>query len=170
LADIEVIDGVEFVVAWSWNWDSVPSNQGALRDSAVLNMRLDDLDGVVFEVEVNFAFSDSVLLFSFFVHGFLKVSVETEDLPVKSYPSWGTRTFAFWKDTVIGFLALAGHQFSADTWFGSADEHSNVIGVVEMVAFMEFIFARVLAETVAREEWKLWHFLIVLRFVFIVYF
>ena len=102
-----MVDGVELVVSWSWNWDSVSSDERALWNSAVLDMRFDDLNGVVFEVEVNLAFSDSVLLFSFFVDGFLEVGVETKDLSVERDPSWGTGAFAFWKDTVVGFLALA---------------------------------------------------------------
>lgn len=88
--------------------------EDALRDTRVLDSWLNDVDGVVIEVVINDAFSDSEVLVRVLNHWFLEVSIKAQNLSVIFEPLW-----SYSRNGVVLLFStrwnsseLAGHTFS----------------------------------------------------------
>ena len=53
------------------------------------------LNRIIFWIKINSTLSNTILFFSSFSYRFLKVSIKTENLLVKSKPSWSIRSFTY---------------------------------------------------------------------------
>lgn len=62
--------------------------EDALRDTGIFNSGLDDVNGVVVEVVVDDAFSDSVIFVGILYNWLLEISVEAKNLSVILEPLW----------------------------------------------------------------------------------
>tara|TARA_B110000285_G_scaffold147798_1_gene164987 strand:+ start:177 stop:377 length:201 start_codon:yes stop_codon:yes gene_type:complete len=63
-----------------WVWELVSLQEDSLRDSRVLDSWLDDVDGVIVQIVVNGAFSNSEILVGVFDNWFLEVAMEAQNL------------------------------------------------------------------------------------------
>ena len=81
MADFQICPVV--AVTWSgWVGELVSLKEDALRDTSVLNTLLNDVDGVIVEVVVDGALSDSIVLGRVFDNWLLEVSFEVKNLKV----------------------------------------------------------------------------------------
>ena len=80
LRKIEISPGVVFVLWVFWIWELVSLQENSLWDTGVLNLWLNDVDGIVLKVIVDKTFSNSEILIGVFDYWLLEVSVESENL------------------------------------------------------------------------------------------
>lgn len=78
---------VEFALVF-WVRKFVSLEEDALRDTGIFNSGLDDVNGVVVEVVVDDAFSDSVIFVGILYNWLLEISVEAKNLSVILEPLW----------------------------------------------------------------------------------
>lgn len=101
--------------------------------STVLFSWLNNLNGIIFQVEINFNIADSVLLLTLLIHSLLKVCIKTQDLSVKCYPGRQVTSFSFREDCILWFDFLSSKQFTAYTRLGFANQHRDFIFVVKVM-------------------------------------
>ena len=84
-AHIEILHGVECVIAGGGQGDAVSANQSSLGNPRVELWGFVDLHRVVHQVEIDGAATDTKLLFSFLLHGLLEVGVEPQHLRMETW-------------------------------------------------------------------------------------
>lgn len=74
---IEIAPAVVLVFWVFWEWELVSLQENSLWDTGVLNLWLNDVDGIVLEVIVDKTFSNSEILIGIFNYWLLEVSMES---------------------------------------------------------------------------------------------
>lgn len=108
-----------------------------LWNSRVLHSRLDDLDRVILEVEVDLALADAVLFLAWFKDCFLEVGVEAEHLLIKSHPGREVGACTSRDGAVRGLWQLEGKALTADARLLEAHQLVDLIADIKVVRFVE---------------------------------
>ena len=115
------------------------------------------LNGIIFRIEINSTFANTILFGRSFCYWFLEVGIETEDLFIKSKPSGSIRSFAYptnmrspfgrsipdptsWINRVLRSKIFPRQRHSTHTQF-SPCRHCHAIVFIELMYQMKFIFA-----------------------------
>ena len=106
-------------------------------EAGVLEARFDQLNGVVFQVEVDFDVAHAVLLAARLRHRLLEVTVKAQHLLVERHPGRQVETVSRRDGTVRRRHLLARKPFAADAGLRLADHQSYVFVLVEVVRLVK---------------------------------
>ena len=119
-----------------------------LWDATVLDLRLDDLDGVILQVEVDLALPDAVLL-PHLVHGLLEEGVKLQHLLVEGHPGRGRVALALGDAARLGLGLLSQEFIPADARLVLPDQHGDLIAVVKVLRLVELFPPQL------KEKWEI---------------
>jgi hypothetical protein len=71
-----VVDCVESVIVGWWQWNAVTANKSPLWNATVRKLRLNHLDTVILQIEIDETFPHTILFLSQFMDSLLKVGIE----------------------------------------------------------------------------------------------
>jgi len=112
-----------------------------LIETGIFMARFDQLNGVVFEVEIDLRVADTVLLAARLGHRLLEITVEAEHLLVERDPGGKVEAVSSRNGAVRSWHFLTWKPLATDPWLGLADHQRYVFSHVKMMRLVKLGFS-----------------------------